>query len=71
MPSTGDLQDAGIPTTVEHGGQEPLEAEATCLMLTAVPQSPQWRRVENKQVGVSIGESMAPVPRKMAEKIWR
>ena len=39
-------------------------------MLTAVPQSSQ-QRVENEQVGVSIGESMAPVPRKMAEKIWR
>ena len=71
MPSTGDLQDAEILTTVEHGGQEPLEAEATRLMLTAVPQSPQRRRAEYEQVGVSIGESMAPVPRKMAEKIWR
>ena len=71
MPSTGDLQDAGIPTTEEHDGQEPLEAEAARLMLTAVPQSPRRRGVENEHVGVSIGEGMAHVPRKMAEKIWR
>jgi hypothetical protein len=63
------LQDAGVPTTVEHGGPEPLEADASRLMLAAVSQSPQ-RRDDGEQ-GVSIGEGLAPIPRKIAERIWR
>ena len=70
MPSTAALEAAAAPTTLGQGGPEPLEAEASRLMLAAVSQSPQWG-VDSEQGGVSIGEGLAPVPRKMAEKIWR
>ena len=70
MPSTAALEAAAVPTTLGQGGPKPLEAEASRLMLAAVSRSPQWG-VDSEQGGVSIGEGLAPVPWKMAEKIWR
>ena len=58
------------PYHLRTGWSRTVGAEASRLMLAAVSRSPQ-QGVDSEQGGVSIGERLAPVPRKMAEKIWR
>ena len=67
MPSGPTLAQADIPVVNTQGDADQTQSAQSTMQPAVAHSIPDQRN----EPAVSVGEGMAPVPRKLAEKIWK